>query len=168
MGAHDHKEKAVAVSAARAAVITVSDSRTPETDESGRVAGELLRADGHEVVHYAVIPNDEARIIKELEEALSAGADFVLFSGGTGLSSRDRTLDVVSARFGKTLLGFGELFRHFSFQEIGSAAIMSRAAAGSIDGRFVVCLPGSRAAVELALRKLILPELRHVLWELRR
>lgn len=168
MGAHDHKEKAAALASARAAIITVSDSRTTETDESGGAAGDLLRADGHEVVYYAVVPNEEERIVGELARALAAGADFILFSGGTGLSSRDRTLDVVTARFTKTLPGFGELFRQLSFKEIGSAAMMSRAAAGAVDGRFVACLPGSRAAVVLALRELILPELRHLLWELRR
>lgn len=168
MGAHDHKEKAAAFTSAKAAVITVSDSRTKETDESGSRAQELLRSEGHAIIHYAVIPNEEERIVAELDNAISAGADFILFAGGTGLSHRDRTLDVVSARFDKTLPGFGELFRHLSFEEIGSAAMMSRAAAGSVGGRFVACLPGSRAAVELALRELILPELRHALWELGR
>lgn len=168
MGAEDHKRQAAGVEPVPSAVITVSDTRTIETDQSGRLIQRLLGEAGHPTVHYALIPNDEPRIRAELEAQLRADSRLIVFTGGTGLSKRDRTVDVVSGYFEKRIDGFGELFRWLSYDEIGAAAMLSRAEAGAVSGRLVVCLPGSSAAVELALRRLLLPELRHLIWELGR
>lgn len=169
MGSHDHKEMAAKVGSVRAAVITVSDSRDKKTDESGEIIKSLLKEDDHIIAYYNLLPNDRQVINMELNTVLSgSGAQVVIFTGGTGISSKDVTFDTVVPRFEKTLDGFGELFRYLSYEEIGSAAIMSRAAAGTIDGRLIVCLPGSRGAVKTALRKLLIPELRHLVWELSR
>jgi molybdenum cofactor biosynthesis protein B len=153
----------------RAYVVTCSDSRTPATDSGGKAIKDMLAEGGHVVVGAAIIPDDPARIADELENAKRSGAQVVLFTGGTGISSRDRTFDAVSAAIQKPLPGFGELFRMLSFDEIGSAAMLSRAVAGvARDGLLVFAMPGSPAAVKLACERLILPELSHLLEELGR
>jgi molybdenum cofactor biosynthesis protein B len=154
----------------RCAVVIVTDTRTIETDESGPLAQRLIEQAGHEVLHRALLPNDEARVRGEVQALLARDdIDAVVLSGGTGLGARDRTVDAVRPLIERELPGFGELFRWVSYSEqIGTAAILSRAFAGSARGRLVVSLPGSKAAVDLALTKLLLPELRHVLHEIRR
>jgi len=151
-------------------VITVSDSRTEETDTAGPRAAALLTGDGHTVIARALLKNDATavRALVQLHLAQST-PDVILLTGGTGLSARDRTVEAVTPLFTKEIPGFGELFRLVSFHEqIGAAAMLSRAVAGSVNGTMIVSLPGSIAAVELALTRLLLPELRHLIHELRR
>ena len=145
------------------AVITVSDSRDRESDRSGGLIRERLTGAGHEVVHYAIV-RDTARQIKgELAIALEKrGCQALILNGGTGIAPRDNTFEVVDAMLDKRLPGFGEIFRALSFKEIGAAAIMSRATAGTYRGRILISLPGSTGAVRLAMDELILPELGHL------
>jgi molybdenum cofactor biosynthesis protein B len=165
-----HRAESAALAPIRCAVITVSDSRTIETDESGLLIQELLAHAGHVVAEYALLKNDEGLVRSRTGALLErAEIDAILLTGGTGLGSRDRTVEAVRPLLEKELPGFGELFRMVSFQEqIGAAAILSRAVAGGANGKLVVSMPGSRAAVELALTRILLPELRHTIRELRR
>ncbi|WP_214041083.1 molybdenum cofactor biosynthesis protein B [Methanoculleus sp.] len=144
------------------AVITVSSTRKPETDTSGKALMDLLSAAGIEVTHYAVIPDDQERIRSEVRAALLR-ANCVVVTGGTGLTPDDVTIEAVAPLLEKTIDGFGELFRLKSYEEIGTAAILSRAIAGVVDGRAVFCIPGSTKAVTLAAREIIIPEVRHIL-----
>jgi len=144
------------------AVITVSSSRKPETDTSGKTLIDLLSADGIEVTHYAIVPDDLERIRSEVHAAVSR-ATCVIVTGGTGLTPDDVTIEAVAPLLEKTIDGFGELFRLKSYEEIGTAAILSRAIAGVVDGRVVFCIPGSTKAVTLAAREIIIPEIRHIL-----
>lgn len=162
--AHAH-HKAQATENVEAWVITCSDSRTEETDTSGALIRELLEKDGHQVTGHQIVPDDPERI----QEAVRAAMDHprtqvVITNGGTGISARDSTYEVVSAVLDKRIDGFGELFRQLSFQEIGSAAMMSRAVAGVAGKCVIIAVPGSRSAVRLAMEELILPELRHMAW----
>lgn len=151
------------------AVVTVSDSRTVETDESGRIAEDVLKNGGHEVHRRLIVPNEESEIEKILEELFNSGEiDVILTIGGTGLSKRDITVETASKIVEKKIEGFGELFRFLSYSEIGTAAMLTRAFAGVAKGKILVCLPGSKNAVELAIRKLILPEIGHMIRESRR
>jgi molybdenum cofactor biosynthesis protein B len=155
--------------AARCAVITLSDTRTADTDKSGRRIRELLEADGHAVAHYAILPDDPQRLSGELSSLLSrADVDVILTNGGTGISRRDQTIGVIERALDTPLPGFGELFRMLSWDQIGSGAMLSRAAGGIANGKLLFAMPGSTAAVELAMTKLILPEIRHLLAELRK
>ena len=150
-------------------VVTVSDTRTLATDRSGALAAELVTAAGHRLLDRVLVPDEPARIDDAVEAALAApDCSAALFTGGTGVSPRDRTADVVARHFERELPGFGELFRMLSWQEIGAAAMLSRAAAGVRGDRLLVALPGSPAAVRLALEKLLLPELGHLVGELRK
>jgi molybdenum cofactor biosynthesis protein B len=145
------------------AVLTVSDTRTPETDASGARIRALLEGAGHHVAAYAILPDEPARIRAWVEERLGEPAlDAVITNGGTGLAARDTTYEAVTALLDKRLDGFGELFRMLSYAEVGAAAMLSRAAAGVARGKLVVALPGSTKAVELAMTKLLLPELPHM------
>jgi molybdenum cofactor biosynthesis protein B len=168
-GTADHRA-AAAGRVAQCAVITVTDSRTLETDESGPLARRLIEAAGHQAAYTSLLPNNELRVRDEVSTLIARDdIDVILLSGGTGLGARDRTVEAVRPLLEKELPGFGELFRWVSYQEqIGTAAMLSRAVAGSARGRLIVSLPGSKAAVELALTKLLLPELKHLLHELRR
>jgi len=157
----------------RVAVVTVSDTRTPENDTGGDAAEELLRAAGHEVVHREIVKDDPPKIEELLEGLLArSDVDAVVTTGGTGISGRDTTYEVASRLIGKRLDGFGELFRMLSYGEIGSAAMLSRAVAGVVEtgsgAGFLACLPGSSAAVRLGVEKLLAPELGHVVFELRK
>lgn len=153
----------------RCGVVTVSDTRTLETDTSGQTLVEFLAAAGHTVVQRDVIPDDPERLIQLVTAAQSrADLDALLLTGGTGLSSRDQTCETLSRLITRPLPGYGELFRWLSFQEIGPAAMLSRAV-GGLAGRLVVLsMPGSPAAVQLAMSRLILPELGHLVREARR
>ncbi len=169
-GTKSHRAEGEARAGVRCAVVTVSDSRTVETDESGALMKRLVEGAGHTVADYALFKNDEV-VVREHVRALIARADVdaVLLTGGTGLGSRDRTVEAVRPLMEKELPGFGELFRVVSFQEqVGTAAILSRAVAGGVNGKLIVSMPGSKAAVELALTRILLPELRHALRELSR
>lgn len=163
-----HRHEAAQRGAVDVAVVTVSDSRTEQTDESGRYLREQVAQAGHRLVAYQLIPDDPARLQHVLVGLAATEAQAILFNGGTGLSARDTTYDALSGLLEKTLPGFGELFRMLSWQEIGAAAMLSRATAGTFRGKLVVSTPGSTAAVRLAWDKLIAPELRHLVWELSR
>jgi molybdenum cofactor biosynthesis protein B len=161
MGAKEHH--AGARRPAACAVITASDTRTPETDTSGQRIRALLEQGGHRVVAYVILPDDPEEIGRRLDELLADPAvDAVVVNGGTGLAPRDTTYEAIVARLEKRIDGFGELFRSLSFQEIGPAAMLSRAVAGVARGRVVASLPGSTAAVELAMSRLLVPELGHM------
>lgn len=164
MGHHEHRERRGA--AVVCALVTVSDTRTPATDESGRLMRERLEAAGHRVASAHIVPDEPERVRALLAELVAGDAEVVLLSGGTGITRRDRTYEAVSALLEKTLPGFGELFRQLSFQEIGAAAMLSRATAGVYRGRLVISMPGSTAAVRLAMDRLIVPELGHLAGEL--
>lgn len=142
-------------------MVTASDTRSAETDESGRLIREMLAAAGHRVEYYAVLPDEPSRIRGALLENL-ARLDAIIVNGGTGISARDSTIEAVRPLLDKELEGFGELFRHLSYQEIGPAAILSRALAGVAMGKIVVSLPGAPAACRLAMEKLLIPELGHM------
>ena len=165
-GVH-HEHKARAPKSARVAVITCSDTRTKENDTGGAAIVDGLKAAGHALVSHEIVRDEPALILAAIERA--AGAQAVLITGGTGISSRDSTFEAVSALLARPLPGFGELFRMLSYAEIGSAAMLSRAAAGvTRDGRLIFAMPGSPSAVKLAMEKLVLPELGHLLEELAR
>jgi molybdopterin adenylyltransferase len=142
-------------------VITASDSRTPATDTSGNLISELLGRAGVEVADHRII-RDEPDLIAAAIRELRATLDLIVISGGTGISPRDSTFEAVQGLLDKELDGFGELFRMLSYQEIGSAAFLSRATAGISAGKLVVSVPGSPAACQLALEKLLIPELGHI------
>jgi len=145
------------------AIITVSDTRTAETDQSGALIRELLVKAGHRVVGYEIV-RDEPHLVSERVRLLcaNAGCQVVLLTGGTGIASRDSTYEAVSNLLEKRLDGFGELFRMLSYQEIGAAAMLSRATAGVLNGTAVFSMPGSTAAVRLAMEKLIIPQIGHL------
>lgn len=163
------EHRAAAPDRVRCAILTLSDTRTPETDKSGAFIREALTADGNDVVDYRILPDEPARI-RELvvQWSQDAGVDAVLTNGGTGISRRDSTYDALTSLLEKRIDGFGELFRMLSFQEIGAAAMLSRAVAGSIGSTIVIAMPGSSNAVKLAMEQLVLPELRHLVYELRK
>ena len=169
-GTRAHREDAKRFTRLRAGVLTVSDSRTPETDESGRYIREALTGAGHEVLAHDLLPNDEARVRTLVTEWLArTDLDLIIVTGGTGLGSRDRTIEAVRPLLEKEMPGFGELFRMLGYQEqVGTAAILSRATAGSAQGKLVVSLPGSRAAVSLAMERILLKEAAHAIREIRR
>lgn len=168
--AAEHRVDASRRDGARCVVLTITDSRTVATDESGALIERLLVEAGHGVVARHLLPNDDAQLRSRLEEALGReDVDAILCTGGTGLGSRDRTVDVVQSLLERELPGFGELFRMLSYlEQVSAAAMLSRAIAGSARGKFVAVMPGSRAAVELAMTRLLVPELQHALRELRR
>lgn len=150
------------------AVITISDTRTKATDKSGKLLMELLAEDGHQTVFYTIIKDDKHEIDAILNEACHhEQVEIIIFTGGTGISKRDVTIETISPLFEKEMVGFGELFRMLSYTEdIGSAAMLSRAAAGIYCNKAIFILPGSSGAVKLAMEKLILNELTHVVKEL--
>jgi molybdenum cofactor biosynthesis protein B len=151
----------------RFAVVTVSDTRTAATDASGKLAMELLKAAGHAVSEYRIVKDEKHEIREVIQELLTnARVDVLFLTGGTGISPRDTTAEAVGDLLDKSLPGFGELFRHLSFFEIGTATILSRASAGIARGKAVFSAPGSRAAVKLALEKIIIPEAGHIVNEL--
>jgi molybdenum cofactor biosynthesis protein B len=145
----------------------VSDTRDEATDTSGQTIKSHLSNDGHQTNGYRIVKDEPAQIRAVLDEALTRGdIDAVIVNGGTGIAPRDGTFEVVNRFLEKKLDGFGEIFRYLSFLDIGSAAIMSRAAAGTARGKVLISLPGSKGAVTLAMEKLILPELGHMVSQL--
>jgi molybdenum cofactor biosynthesis protein B len=153
----------------RVAVLTISDTRTPKTDSGGNIIVELMREAGHEISRREIVKDDAPRIKEVLEELVANGdVDAVVTTGGTGISARDTTFEIASRMIDKKLDGFGEIFRMLSYEEIGAAAMLSRAVAGAVGSKFLACLPGSRNAVRLAVEKLLVPEISHVVFELRK
>jgi molybdopterin adenylyltransferase len=161
-----HRIKAREISV-RCAVVTVSDTRTEETDTSGRLMVTRLSDAGHEVSDYRIV-RDEPEQIAALLDELAPNVEVILFNGGTGISRRDTTFEAVTRKLEKTLPGFGELFRMLSFEEIGPAALLSRATAGVYRDTLVFSTPGSTNAVRLAMDRLIVDELHHFVWEILR
>jgi molybdenum cofactor biosynthesis protein B len=148
-------------------VITCSDTRTPATDTSGSCIMQMLTEAGHTVVAYHLVKDEPAKIQAKIKSAvIDKKVQAIILNGGTGISRRDSTFEAVDAMLEKRLDGFGEIFRYLTYQEIGSPAIMSRATAGIIKGRVLFSTPGSENAVRLAMEKLILPELGHLVKEL--
>jgi molybdenum cofactor biosynthesis protein B len=165
MAVHEHKERGK--KSIRCFVITVSDTRDENTDTSGQTIKKFLADEGHETTGYRIVKDEPREIEALLNQTLgTTETDAVIVNGGTGISPRDGTYEVVSRFLEKKLDGFGELFRYLSYLDIGSAAMMSRAAAGTARGKVLISLPGSRGAVTLAMEKLILPELRHMVSQL--
>jgi molybdenum cofactor biosynthesis protein B len=150
-------------------VLTVSDSRTPDTDTGGNAIRTLLEEAGHQVSSHAIVKDEPAQVTAHVREQLAnPNTQIIITTGGTGITSRDGTFEAIDALLEKRLDGFGELFRMLSFQDIGPAAMMSRATAGTASGKAIFVLPGSPNAVQLAMTRLILPELGHVVQQLRR
>jgi len=168
MGADDHREQAESQGIISIAIVTVSDTRTAETDISGQTIRELSEAAGHAIVNYRIVKDEPDQVQTALDDFADGTAQLVIFSGGTGIAKRDRTYDVISRALEKTLPGFGEIFRMLSYEEVGAAAMLSRATAGVYRGTVVVSTPGSTNAVKVAMEKLILPEIQHLAWELTR
>jgi len=149
--------------------VTVSDTRTVETDTSGALIRERLERAGHAVVFYAIVPDEREEIGRLVDELVQRpDCDAVLLNGGTGIARRDVTYEAIAERIEKRLDGFGELFRWLSYREIGTAAMLSRALAGVYRGRIVIAMPGSTGAVRLAMDELVLPELAHLVFEARK
>ena len=163
-----HKEKAAERGPISIAIVTVSDSRTPETDTNGQYLRAEIERLGHNIVAYHLVKDEAAQIAALLADLSAGNAQILLFNGGTGISPRDTTYDVLSRSLEKTLPGFGELFRMLSWEQVGAAAMLSRATAGVYRGKVVISTPGSPAAVRLAWEKLIAPELQHLAWEVSR
>jgi molybdopterin adenylyltransferase len=159
----DQEHKSHAPLAISCFIVTISDTRTGDTDTGGRAIASLLEASGHAVAGKAIVKDDPALIRSAVERQLAAGdVQVVITTGGTGITSRDRTLEAIDRLLEKRLDGFGELFRMLSFEEIGAAAMMSRATAGVVAQKIVIALPGSEAAVRLAMERLVIPELGHL------
>ncbi|HEY2662804.1 MAG TPA: molybdenum cofactor biosynthesis protein B [Candidatus Binataceae bacterium] len=159
MSAHDHHKGSKR--SLRVGVITVSDTRTADNDDSGRVIREAMAAAGHLIAHYQIV-RDEPDQIAATVSAWIADLDAIVINGGTGISLRDSTFEAVEGLLDKKLEGFGELFRMLSYHEIGSAAFLSRATAGVCRGKILVSIPGSPSACRLAMEKLLIPELGHI------
>lgn len=165
MSAEEHRQKA-GQQPVTLAIVTVSDTRTPETDTNYMYLEERLEALGHKVEAYRLIQDEPDQVEAALHDLVAIPQiQVVLFNGGTGISPRDTTYDVISRYLEKTLPGFGELFRTISYQQIGAAAMMSRATAGVYKQTVIVCMPGSNNAVKTAMENLIIPELNHLAWE---
>jgi molybdenum cofactor biosynthesis protein B len=167
MGVVDHKEAAAHLGNFQAAVLTISDSRTEATDESGRLLQELILGAGHRVVAYRLVKN-EPEVVRQTVTELATQVDFIITTGGTGMSPRDLSIEACRPLFTKELEGFGDLFRLLSYEEIGTAAMLSRATGGSVGQALVFCLPGSKAACRLAIERLILPEIKHLIAQVRK
>lgn len=169
VGSVPREHKAHAPKSVGCFVLTVSDSKTPETDTSGSLIRELLEKAGHAVVGSAIVKDEPSEVRAVIRnQAVAPLVQAIIMTGGTGITSRDSTFEAVEDLLDKRLTGFGELFRFLSYQEIGPAAMLSRAQAGVSQGRIVFSLPGSPNACRLALEKLILPELGHLVREVNR
>jgi molybdenum cofactor biosynthesis protein B len=167
-GAPEHRKIAAERGAVAVAVVTISDSRTPETDDNLHYLKAQLAAAGHRLASYRLVRDEPDQIDGILDELAAGDAQIILMNGGTGVAPRDTTFDVVSRKLEKVLPGFGEIFRMLSYQQVGAAAMLSRATAGIFRQKVVISTPGSPAAVQLAWEKLILPEIQHLAWEVTR
>ena len=163
------EHKAQAPASVACFVLTVSDSRTPDTDTGGRAIRDLLEGAGHLVTGHAIVKDEPAQVAAKVREQVSdSRTQVIITTGGTGITSRDGTFETIDQLLEKRLDGFGELFRMLSFSEIGASAMMSRAMAGTVSRKAIFVLPGSPNAVRLAMTRLILPELGHVVQQLNR
>jgi len=161
----EHKAQAPAVVGCY--VLTVSDTRTPDSDTSGHAIRSLLADAGHTITGHDIEKDEPTRIVARLRERIAdPGTHVIISTGGTGISSRDGTFEAVTGLFEKRLDGFGELFRMVSFEEIGAAAMLSRATAGTVGRKAIFALPGSEKAVRLAMTRLVIPELGHIVQQL--
>lgn len=160
-----HKATAAQQGPVPIAIVTVSDTRTTDTDTNAAYLHEQITAAGHQVVAYHIIKDEVEQVNDVLEQLSNSPARVILFNGGTGISPRDRTYDALSRKLEKVLPGFGELFRMLSYQQVGAAAMLSRATAGVYRNKVIISTPGSPDAVRLAWEKLIAPELAHLAWE---
>jgi len=167
MGYAEHKERVAHEAPTRlpCGVITVSDTRTPDSDESGKQIVDQLTQARHTIVKYEIVQDEAQQIVALIEELIDADCAVIILNGGTGIAKRDSTFEAVDGLLEKRLSGFGELFRMLSYEEIGAAAMLSRATAGTYRNALIFSLPGSPHAVTLALTKLIMPELTHLVWE---
>lgn len=164
MGYQEHKHQAP--KSVDCAVVIISGTRTEKTDESGKLIMQALKSSGHQVVSYSILKNDAALIGNKLNELLGEEKlQVIITSGGTGVSRLDITVEAVFSILEKKLDGFGELFRFLTYREIGTPSIMSRAMAGVARGKVIICLPGSVGAVKLAMEKIVLPEIGHLVRE---
>ena len=164
-----HKHRESAPETVRVAILTISDTRTRETDTGGDTAEQILGEAGQEIVARQIVRDEVNGIRTSLVDLLAnPEVDAVVTTGGTGISGRDTTYEGVDRMIEKKLDGFGEIFRALSYEEIGAAAILSRAVAGTVGTKLVACLPGSRNAVRLAVEKLLVPEISHIVFELRK
>jgi molybdenum cofactor biosynthesis protein B len=165
LGVLEHKKHAHG--SVNCAVITVSSTRSKENDVSGKTIISLLEGNGHTVLYYDVVKDDISAIQSSLDHNLKEqGVEAIILNGGTGIGKKDVTMEAVESFLEKELVGFGEIFRYLSYKEIGSAAILSRATAGVAMEKIIFCLPGSTNACKLAMEKLIIPELGHMVYEL--
>jgi molybdenum cofactor biosynthesis protein B len=163
------EHKAHAPASVGCLVLTISDSKTPETDTSGALIRELLTASGHRVTGHAIVKDEPEQVAAVIHSGCAApSVEAFILTGGTGITSRDSTYEAIEGLLDKRLAGFGELFRMLSYQEIGAAAMLSRAQGGVVQGRVLFSLPGSPNACRLALEKLIIPELPHLIREVKR
>jgi molybdenum cofactor biosynthesis protein B len=169
MGADEHRAKA-GHQPVGVALVTVSDTRIPDTDENYHYVRARLAELRHNLVSYRIVKDEPPQISMMLHElsGLQESVQMIVFNGGTGIAPRDTTYDVISQMLEKTLPGFGEIFRMLSYHEVGAAAMLSRATAGVYRQKFVISVPGSPNAVRLAFEKLILPEINHLAWEVTR
>lgn len=168
MSTQDHKKQAPKM--VRCKIITISDTRDIETDKSGKLMIELMQQAGHEIIDYVIVKDELTYIQEEILKGTNReDIDVILTNGGTGIAKRDVTIEIVQNLLEKEMIGFGELFRMLSYQQdIGSAAILSRAIAGVINNKAIFSTPGSSGAVKLAMSKLIIPEIGHVVRELKK
>ena len=163
------EHKAQAPASVTCSVLTVSDSRTVDTDTSGRAIRQMLEDAGHVITGHAIVKDEPEQVTSSVRARLAdAKTEVIITTGGTGVTARDGTYDAIDAMLEKRLDGFGELFRMLSFQEIGAAAMLSRATAGTLESTAIFVLPGSEHAVRLAMSRLILPELGHLAQQLRK
>ena len=159
--AKEHKKQAPL--AVNAAIVTVSDSRTIENDDSGKLIKNILIKNNHKVIGHTVIKDDKKEITRKIEDLIKNGSlDLIITNGGTGVAKKDLTIETIKPLFEKEISGFAALFQKLSYDEIGSACMLSRATAGIINNKVIFCLPGSPKACELALEKLIIPEIGHI------
>jgi molybdenum cofactor biosynthesis protein B len=164
-----HREIAARQGPVHVAIVTVSDTRTRENDTGGDLIENRITVAGHKVVFRTIVKDEPAQIGALLDQIVNeTDARLILFTGGTGIAPRDTTYDVLAGKLEKTMPGFGELFRMLSYQEVGAAAMLSRATAGTYRGRVVISMPGSPNAVQVAMDKLIMPEIQHLAWEVAR
>ncbi len=167
--AQQHREIAARQGPAHVAIVTVSDTRTRENDTGGDLIEDRVTVAGHRVVFRTIVKDEPAQIGALLDQIVNeTDARVILFTGGTGIAPRDTTYDVLAGKLEKVMPGFGELFRMLSYQEVGAAAMLSRAVAGTYRGRVVISMPGSPNAVQVAMDKLIMPEIQHLAWEVAR
>ncbi|HPZ08896.1 MAG TPA: molybdenum cofactor biosynthesis protein B [Candidatus Eremiobacteraeota bacterium] len=165
MSLEEHRKKSPG--SVKVIVMTVSDTRTKETDETGKIIKELLEKNSHVIVDYQIIENDREIITNFIENELTwYRSQAIIFNGGTGISSKDMTVEIVEKLLDKKLHGFGEFFRYLSYKEIGPAAMLSRSMAGVAGSTLIICLPGSPKAAKLAMEKLILSEIGHMVMEI--